>query len=186
MDYLTVALTAVGLAMDCLAVSLSCGIVMPGFSKRDALRLGLAFGGFQAGMFFIGWAGGTAFASYIEDIDHWVAFGLLAVVGVKMLKDGIDNESECAHLNIRRLKVLVILAVATSIDALAVGISYAMLDISITVPAIMIGLASFGFALAGGLSGSKLGERFGKRMEILGGIILIILGVKILAEHLLA
>ncbi len=183
MDYLTILLTAIGLAMDCLAVSLSCGIVMPGFGRSDALRLGLAFGGFQAMMVFLGWAGGTAFASHIEDIDHWIAFILLLAVGLKMLKEGLENEDECANLDIRNTKVLLVLSVATSIDALAVGISYAMLEIDIAVPALIIGLASFGFAVVGGLFGSRLGEKFGKRMEIVGGLILILLGVKILADH---
>jgi len=185
MDPVTVLLTAVGLAMDCLAVSLSCGICMKDFGRNDALRLGLAFGGFQAGMVALGWACGSAFASYIEGVDHWVAFILLLTVGAKMLKEGLENDSECANLDIRNARILLMLAVATSIDALAVGISYAMLDTEIAVPAAAIGLASFVFAVAGGLSGSRLGERFGKRMEIVGGTILIMLGMKILAEHAL-
>ncbi len=191
MDYLTVALTAVGLAMDCLAVSLSCGIVMPDFTRKDAFRLGIAFGGFQGGMVFLGWAVGRSFAGYIEDFDHWIAFGLLLFVGLKMIHEGLENKQECAHLDIRSAKVLVILSIVTSIDALAIGISYSILDSgeavplidAIVLPALIIGLVSFCLAAAGGVFGSRLGERFGKRMEIVGGIILILLGVKILAEH---
>ncbi|MFO7619449.1 MAG: manganese efflux pump [Thermoplasmata archaeon] len=185
MDLFTVTLTAIGLAMDCLAVSLSCGIVMPDFEKRDALRLGLFFGGFQAMMFVLGWAGGTGFASYIEAVDHWIAFILLLVIGLKMMREGLQNDSECANLNIRNIRVLVVLSIATSIDALAIGISYAILDIQIIVPAMAIGLASLALAFLGGTFGRRLGERFGKRMEIVGGIILILLGIKILAEHTL-
>ncbi|MBA3045187.1 MAG: manganese efflux pump MntP family protein [Candidatus Thermoplasmatota archaeon] len=184
MDYFTVTLTAVGLAMDCLAVSLSCGIVMPNFDKRDALRLGLFFGGFQAMMFALGWVGGTTFAGYIESVDHWIAFGLLLVIGLKMIHEGLENKAECANLDIRNLKVLFVLSIATSIDALAIGISYAILEIQIIIPAIMIGIASLALAFAGGTFGSRLGERFGKRMEIVGGLILIGLGIKILAEHM--
>lgn len=184
MDYFTIILTAVGLAMDCLAVSMSCGIVMPGFGKRDALRLGLAFGGFQAGMFVLGWAGGSAFSEYIEGVDHWIAFGLLLVIGLKMIHEGLENDEECSNLDIRNIKVLLILSVATSIDALAIGISYAMIDIQIYVPTVAIGLTSLGFAVAGGMLGGRLGEKFGKRMEIVGGLILVMLGIKILAEHI--
>jgi putative Mn2+ efflux pump MntP len=184
MDVSLILLTAIGLAMDCLAVSLSCGIVLPEFKRRDALRLGMCFGGFQALMFFLGWAGGSTFAGYISAVDHWIAFILLLVIGLKMIHEGLENDSECANLDIRNLKVIITLSIATSIDALAIGISYALLDIKIIWPTIVIGLASFGFAFAGGTFGCKLGERFGKRMEILGGIILIGLGVKILLEHL--
>ncbi len=185
MDYLTVILTAIGLAMDCLAVSLSCGIAMPGFGRRDAVRLGVAFGGFQAIMFVIGWGTGTAFAGYIQAIDHWIAFGLLMAIGIKMLLEGFDSRQEFSNLDIRNLKVLLVLSVATSIDALVVGISYALIDGGIIVPAAIIGLMSLALAITGGTLGGRLGERFGKRMEMLGGLILIMLGMKILVEHLL-
>ena len=185
MDLLTVTLTAIGLAMDCLAMSLSCGIVMPNFGRKDALRLGVFFGGFQVIMFILGWAAGSAFAGQIEAIDHWIAFGLLLIIGLKMIHEGLENKNECSNLDIRNLKVLLILSIATSIDALAVGISYAVLNIQVFIPALIIGIASLVLAFAGGTFGSKLGERFGKRMEIVGGIILIGLGVKILAEHIL-
>jgi putative Mn2+ efflux pump MntP len=183
MDYLTAVLTAVGLAMDCLAVSLSCGIVMPDFGRKDALRLGVFFGGFQTMMVILGWAGGTGFAGDIASVDHWIAFGLLLVIGIKMILEGLENKDECSNLDIRNIRVLLILSVATSIDSLAVGISYAILDIHIIIPAIMIGLVSLAFAFLGGTFGSRLGEKFGKRMEIIGGLILVLLGIKILLEH---
>jgi putative Mn2+ efflux pump MntP len=185
MDYLTTTLTAIGLAMDCLAVSMSCGIVMRDFNRRDALRLGVFFGGFQAMMAFLGWLGGTGFAGHIESIDHWIAFVLLLIIGVKMVHEGLEKENECANLDIRNMKVLLTLSIATSIDALAIGISYAFLEVDIIMPVIMIGLVSLVFALAGAGLGRKLGERFGKRMEIIGGLILIGLGIKILVEHTL-
>jgi len=185
MDILTTILISIGLAMDCLAVSLSCGIVMPGFVRRDALRLGLFFGGFQAGMFTLGWACGSTFAGHIEAVDHWIAFGLLLVIGLKMVHEGLENNSECSNLDIRNAKVILVLSVATSIDALAIGVSYALLDTGIIIPAALIGITSLAFAIAGGTFGCKLGERFGKRMEIVGGIILIGLGTRILLEHLL-
>ena len=183
MDHLVIFLTALGLAMDCLAVSLSCGIVMQDFGRRDALRLGVFFGGFQGGMTVLGWAGGLTFAGYIEAVDHWFAFVLLAMIGAKMMFEGFQDKQECSNLDIRKLKVLVILSVATSIDALAVGISYALIDVNIAWSSFVIGLASFCLAWVGGTFGSRLGERFGKRMEIVGGVILIGLGLKILLEH---
>lgn len=186
MDYLTAALTAVGLAMDCLAVSLSCGIVMPDFRRSDAIRLGVFFGGFQAGMTLIGWGAGETFAGRIQAVDHWIAFVLLAFIGGKMLWEGLGSEHESSNLDIRNIKVLLTLSVATSIDAMAVGISYALIEMQVLVPAIIIGLVSLAFAYAGGMFGGRLGEKFGKRMEIVGGLILIGLGIKILADHLLA
>jgi putative Mn2+ efflux pump MntP len=170
--------------MDCLAVSLSCGIIMPGFGRRDALMLGIFFGGFQAGMLVLGWAGGSAFAGFVGTFAHWIAFGLLLLIGLKMIHEGMEDDNECANLDIRNPRVLIILSVATSIDSLAVGVSYAVLKIGIWLPALVIGAISFAFAFAGGSFGCRLGERFGKRMEILGGIILIGLGLKILLEHL--
>jgi putative Mn2+ efflux pump MntP len=184
MDYLTITLTAIGLAMDCFAVSMSCGIVMKDFNRRDALTLGLFFGGFQAMMAFLGWLGGTGFAGHIESIDHWIAFALLLIIGAKMIHEGLEKDEECANLDIRNLRVLLVLSMATSIDALAIGISYAFLEVEIVVPVILIGLVSLIFAIAGSTLGKNMGERFGKRMEIIGGIILIMLGLKILIEHI--
>ena len=185
MDYFTTTLTAIGLAMDCFAVSMSCGIVMKDFTKKDALRLGIFFGGFQAIMAFLGWLGGMGFAGYIESVDHWIAFILLLIIGAKMIHEGLEENEECANLNIRNLKILLVLSVATSIDALAIGISYAFLEVDIIVPVIMIGLASLLFAVMGSMFGKKLGSKFGKRIEIVGGLILIGLGIKIIAEHII-
>ena len=183
MDYLTIILTAMGLAMDCLAVSISCGITMNELNRKDAVVLAIFFGGFQGGMAFLGWLGGMGFAEQIESVDHWVAFGLLALIGGKMIKDGMEQKSECESFNIRKIKVLVILSIATSIDALAIGITYAFLQTPILIPVLLIGIMSFIFAIIGSTMGKRLGQFFGNRMEIIGGIILICLGIKILLEH---
>lgn len=183
MDYLTIILTAVGLAMDCLAVSISCGITMNEFNRRDAVMLAIFFGGFQGGMALLGWLGGTGFAGQIEFIDHWIAFGLLAIIGGKMIKEGMEKKQECETFNIRKMKVLIVLSIATSIDALAIGITYAFLQTPILIPVLLIGIMSFLFAIMGSTLGKKLGQFFGNRMEIIGGIILISLGIKILLEH---
>jgi len=185
MVLLTVMLTAIGLAMDCLAVSMSCGITMNNFGRRDALRLGIFFGGFQSMMALLGWLGGTGFSGRIEAFDHWIAFGLLLIIGLKMIHEAFGDEDDCKNLDIRNLRILIVLSIATSIDALAIGISYAFLHMPIIMPVILIGLVSLIFAITGSTLGKRLGERFGKRMEIIGGIILIGLGIKILAEHTL-
>ncbi len=184
MDNLTIILTAIGLAMDCLAVSISCGITMNEFNCKDAVILAIFFGGFQGGMALLGWIGGTGFADQIENIDHWVAFGLLAIIGGKMIKEGMEQKSECETFNIRKMRVLIILSIATSIDALAIGITYAFLQTPIIIPVLLIGIMSFLFAIIGSILGKRLGQFFGNHMEIIGGIILIGLGCKILVEHL--
>jgi putative Mn2+ efflux pump MntP len=183
MDILTIMLTAIGLAMDCLAVSMSCGISLDNFDRRDALKLGVFFGGFQAMMAFLGWLGGTGFSGRIQSVDHWIAFVLLIIIGAKMIHEAFGEDDESKNMDIRNLRILIVLSIATSIDALAIGISYAFLHMSIILPVILIGLVSFIFAFAGSTFGKNMGERFGKRMEIVGGIILIGLGIKILVEH---
>ena len=183
MDYPIIILTAIGLAMDCLAVSISCGITMHDFNHRDALIMAIFFGAFQGGMALLGWLGGTGFADQIESIDHWAAFGLLSIIGGKMIREGLEQKSESETFNIRRFRVLITLSIATSIDALAIGITYAFLQTPILIPVLFIGIMSFMFAIFGSMLGKKLGQYFGNRMEIIGGIILIGLGIKILIEH---
>ncbi|MCK5309606.1 MAG: manganese efflux pump, partial [Thermoplasmata archaeon] len=138
-------MTAIGLAMDCLAVSISCGITMNEFNRRDAIVLAIFFGGFQGGMALLGWLGGMGFAEQIESIDHWIAFGLLTIIGGKMIKEGMEQKSQCETFNIRKIRVLVILSIATSIDALAIGITYAFLQTPIFIPVLLIGIMSFVF-----------------------------------------
>ena len=184
-------LIALALAMDCFAVSVVCGVLIRKWDSILALRLAFFFGLFQALMPLIGWALTTHFSQYLEAIDHWIAFGMLGFIGGKMVIDSFKAEDE-THLNPRDAKTQLALAVATSIDALAVGITYACTGYnslgSISLPLGIIGLVSFLMSLLG----FKLGVRFGEvvikkmRPELLGGIILIGIGVKILIEHLCA
>ena len=182
-EYLTVGLIAVGLAMDCLAVSLCKGLATKVGRSKTAFLMALSFGIFQAGMPLIGFVAGIYLLDVISGYDHWIAFGLLGAVGSKMLWEayrGEDTDS-CSSLGLREL---LILSVATSIDALAVGLSFAFLHMSILFAAGIIGAVSFIFSLSGFFLGKKVGERFGGYAEIAGGLILIGIGVKILLGHL--
>ncbi len=179
-------LIAVGLSMDAFAVSLCKGLKMQRVNHRHAFVISLFFGGFQALMPLIGWVLGSQFERYIAAIDHWVAFALLAIVGTKMIIEAVKGESEeqdCSndHLD---LKELVILAVATSIDALAVGISFAFLDVKILPAVLLIGLTTFVLSYAGVALGNRFGSRYKSKAELAGGVILVLIGLKILFEHL--
>lgn len=185
MDYPIAIIIAVGLAMDCFAVSISCGLTLKDFNKLDALRLGIFFGGFQSGMALLGWIGGIGFAEYITSIDHWVAFVLLVLIGCKMIYEAIRGDYNIKNFNIRNLKILIVLSIATSIDALAIGVTFAIFNFSIVFPIIIIGITSFIFAILGSFLGDKLGHLLGRKVEIVGGIILISIGFKILIDHVL-
>ena len=177
-------LLAVGLSMDAFAVSVCKGLAMKKATLRSELTCGVWFGGFQALMPTLGYFLGTLFAAAIEAVDHWIAFGLLAVIGVNMLKEAAsgDTEGETADLSV---KTMFILAVATSIDALAVGISLAMVgQVNIFFAAPLIGLCTCLLSAIGVKVGNVFGSRFEKEAQIAGGVILILLGVKILLEHL--
>lgn len=185
---LSIFLIAVSLALDAFAVSVSSGISVPGFGWRQAVKMGLWFGVFQFLMPLLGWSLGSSVSRYIEAVDHWVAFGLLAIIGGKMvaeaLKQGEGGAEEApADLSARRLCVL---AVATSIDALAVGVSMAFMNVDILLSALVIGAVAFLLSVLGGLVGRKLGGLFQRRATLAGGLVLIAIGVKILAEHLSA
>lgn len=187
---LTYLLVALGLSADAFAVSVSSGICIPELKLRHALRASLAFGLFQLLMPVLGWLLGGAFRSLIEGFDHWIAFGLLAFVGAKMLKESFEIEDPAAcsdeekeKKSILHLGTLLVLAVATSIDALAVGLSYSMIGSPILVPAAVIGLVTFVLCLLGTEFGKKLGAKFERWAEVAGGVILIGIGLKILAEH---
>jgi manganese efflux pump family protein len=183
MDLLTVVLVAVGLAMDAFAVSIAKGIVIDRQRKKTALLMASFFGVFQMLMPAIGWIVGLSFKEIIMGVDHWIAFGLLAFIGSKMIYDSTKKEKEDKEDNLK-LHSLLILAVATSIDALMVGLSFAFLQISILEPIIVIGLITFMFSLAGFYFGCGLGRVFGNRIKIVGGLILIVIGIRILIEHL--
>lgn len=184
MDLLTVFLIAVGLAMDALAVSVARGMVVRRDRLKEAVMLAALFGGFQALMPVIGWLAGVSFRDLIAGIDHWIAFALLAFIGGKMIYDAVwGEEDEGADLTVLTALTL---AVATSIDALMVGLSFAFLETSILVPVAVIGAVTFVLCFGGFVFGSRLGRLFGGKIRIVGGIILIIIGVRILAEHLLS
>ena len=188
MRIVELALIAVGLSMDAFAVSVCKGLGMKRLDMGQALVIALFFGGFQALMPLAGWALGSGFQSYIEPVDHWIAFALLAFIGGKMLYDAFHEEDgdepvagEAARLD---LKEILMLAIATSIDALAVGVSFAFLQVDI-VPAIsLIGVITFALSLVGVAVGHQFGARFEKPATIVGGVVLILIGLKILLEHL--
>ncbi len=186
MSLTTVILLALALAMDAFAVSLSTGMTMCRMQLRHAFRMAAFFGGFQAIMPIAGWALGRIAASYIRAIDHWVAFVLLGLVGGKMIYEALkpDKEDEQTTKDPHNVYVLLTLSVATSIDAAAVGVTLSFLDVAIVQPAIIIGIITFGLSLVGTWFGCRMGNFFGKKIEILGGLVLIGIGVKILIEHL--
>ena len=183
MGIISILLIAVGLAMDSLAVSISGGIVMRPFCMRQSLRLALTMGIFQGGMTLLGWLMGVSFSSYITAFDHWIAFILLGFLGGKMIYDSFGEEE--TTISSFSTKTLLTLGVATSIDALAVGVSMAFLKTSIYFPAFIIGFVTFALSLIGVISGYRFGKIKGINVELFGGIILIAIGVKILIEHLM-
>jgi len=184
MDAITVILIAVGLAMDAFAVSIARGMVVKEGRLREALLLAALFGGFQALMPLIGWLAGLSFRDLIAGIDHWIAFGLLTIIGAKMIYDAIWGEEE-EGADLTMLTALT-LAIATSIDALMVGLSFAFLETSILVPVLTIGVVTFGLCFVGFTFGCRLGRLFGGKIRVVGGLILILIGVRILLEHLTA
>ena len=180
-------LTGVGLAMDAFAVSICKGLGMSKVNKKQAVIIGIFFGGFQALMPTVGWLLGTGFEQYITSIDHWIAFGLLAYIGIKMIIEALkpekdeENIEKDAPLNIKEMFTL---AIATSIDALAVGISFSFLSYPIIPAAVIIGITTFVISIIGVYIGNFFGTRYKKKAEIAGGIILFLIGLKILLEHL--
>lgn len=186
MDLLTPVLIGIALSMDCLAVSLAIGTSTKTNLLKAALIIALCFGGFQAGMTLIGWAAGTGLAVLIAGFDHWVAFLLLVTIGAKMIYEGLEPGEDEEKISALAFIPVMFLSVATSIDALAVGVSFAILHLSVLVPALIIGLVAFLFSFAGVMTGMQLKSVLGKRIEILGGIILIAIGLNILISHLAA
>jgi len=184
MELLTSIFIGVGLAMDAFTVSLGIGTGGQANDRRSKFRLAFHFGFFQMAMTVVGWFAGSSIAGYIQAFDHWVAMGLLAYVGGNMIRSGLNPEMESYVSNPSKGRLLVILSVATSIDAMAVGLSMAMLDAPWVVPAIIIGVVTWGLSSVGLLAGDRLGQRFGKRMEILGGLILIGIGLRVLVTHM--
>ncbi len=184
MSIVEVLLIAVGLAMDAFAVSLGIGTTGQARGRRPAFRLSFHFGLFQCLMPILGWLIGSRIEFLMGQVDHWIAFGLLGFVGSRMIRSGFDVDGESYRSDPSRGRTLVLLAVATSIDAMAVGLSLAMLRVEIISPSIMIGIITGSLSLIGLGIGCRLGETFGKRMEIIGGLILVAIGVRILVTHL--
>lgn len=186
MGFFELFLIAVGLSMDAFAVSICKGLKMRRFNVRHAGAIALAFGGFQALMPVIGWFLGKQFESYITEIDHWIAFALLAIIGGKMAVESFKKEEEDTTEEKEKLDVkeLLVLAVATSIDALAVGITFAFLKVSIVPAVSLIGVTTFVLSAGGVFIGHKFGAKFKSKAELAGGVILILIGLKILLEHL--
>jgi putative Mn2+ efflux pump MntP len=183
MDYATVVLIAIGLAMDAFAVAIAKGMSVYKNRRRSALVLASLFGGFQALMPVIGWFAGLGLRDLIMGVDHWVAFGLLGFIGAKMIHD--STKSEDGKQEDVTILVALVLAVATSIDALMVGLGFAFLEIPILIPVLIIGLVTFALSYLGFVFGSRIGGIYGKRIKVLGGLVLILIGVRILAEHVL-
>jgi putative Mn2+ efflux pump MntP len=176
-------LIAVGLSMDAFAVSVCKGLAMPKCTFKKAAIVGLWFGGFQALMPAIGYVLGAQFQETIASIDHWIAFVLLALIGGNMIHEALDNDEEEADASLD-VKTMFLLAVATSIDALAIGITFAFLKVSIIPAVCFIGIVTFIISFAGVKIGNVFGARYKNKAEIVGGVILILLGLKILLEHL--
>ncbi|MFP4193396.1 MAG: manganese efflux pump MntP family protein [Desulfosalsimonas sp.] len=177
-------LIAVSLAMDAFAVSVAAGTT-GGLPKRAVFRLSFHFGLFQFMMPVLGWYAGSRIAPLISAVDHWVAFTLLLFVGFRMIKSGLYPESETVFRDPSRGLTLVMLSVATSIDALAVGFSLAMMEVAIWYPAVTIGIVTSAISLAGIRLGTFFGKKLGPRMEIAGGIVLILIGLRILSADLI-
>ena len=179
-------LLAVGLSMDAFAVSICKGLSMKKATAKAGAICGAWFGGFQALMPLIGFFLGTMFASAIESVDHWVAFGLLSIIGINMLKDAFSKECDCEeHDADLSPKTMFVMAIATSIDAMAVGISLAMAgNVNILTAVLLIGVTTFLLSGIGVKVGNIFGSRFEKKAQLAGGLILVLLGLKILLEHL--
>ncbi len=184
MSLLTLFVTAVGLSMDAFAVSICKGLAMKKLSLKKAFVIGLWFGGFQALMPTLGYLLGSRFEQYVTAIDHWIAFVLLSLIGANMVKEALSKD-ECSEANDSTdIKTMFLLAVATSIDALAAGITYAFLQVEIIPAVSFIGITTFLLSVAGVKVGNVFGLKYKSKAELAGGIILIIMGLKILLEHL--
>ncbi len=189
MGIIELLLTGVGLAMDAFAVAVCKGLSMKKINYGHAFMIALFFGVFQAMMPFLGWALGTQFKDYIVSVDHWIAFVLLAIIGGKMLKEAFESgkedegkaDEDGGKLN---YKELFLLAIATSIDALAVGVTFAFLNVNIYLAIAIIGVVTFLLSFVGVVIGNIFGSKFEKGAQIAGGVILIGIGLKILLEHL--
>ena len=184
MDAITLTGLALALAMDAFAVALGTGAVLSRLTGRHLFRLGFHFVLFQALMPVIGWLAGLTIIQWVEAWDHWIAFSLLAIIGGRMIYEALSDEEKTDDRDPTKGLSLVLLSIATSIDALAVGFSLSVIGVSIWMPALVIGLVAGVLTIAGMLLGGRIGDRWGSRVEIFGGLVLIAIGIKILIEHL--
>ena len=175
-------LLAISLAMDCFTVSITSGIIIRKICWRTCLVMSFFFGLFQALMPLIGWFSASRFYKLIEDFDHWIAFGVLTILGIRMIKEGFSDDDKCCF-DPHKLKVILTMAVATSIDALAIGVSFAFLKINIWEAVLLIGITTALFSGAGVVIGNVFGSRYKSKAEFVGGFILLAMGLKILLEH---
>lgn len=186
MDLFSILVIAVGLAMDAFAVSVACGVTIKQMGRRQTLTIAASFALFQGIMPIIGWLAGLGFREHITAYNHWIAFGLLAGIGIKMIFEaGRLEEKEKVEPSMSGGRLL-LLSFATSIDALAVGLSFSVLNITILTPALVIGFVTGGLSHGGIILGRKVGHLFEGKIEIIGGVILILIGLKILLQHTVA
>ncbi len=180
-------LIGIGLSMDAFAVSVCKGLGMSKLNKKQMLIIASYFGGFQALMPFLGWLAGAKFSTYVSQYAHWIAFTLLAIIGGKMIKEALSENEDCCEGGEKdkklSLKELFLLAVATSIDALAVGISFAFLGVPIMESIVIIGITTFLLSIAGVILGNLFGAKYKNKAEFAGGLILIAIGIKIVLEQ---
>lgn len=175
---------AIGLSADAFAVSLTSGLLIKHIKINKALKIALFFGGFQALMPLIGWVAGLTFRDLLADFDHWVAFALLGLLGGKMIYESLTSDDDERRFNPLDTYTLLVLAIATSLDALAAGLGLAVIKTSIVLAVTIVGAITFSFCFIGVFIGHKFGNLFSKKIEIIGGLILISIGSKILFEHL--
>ena len=183
MGFIEIFIISVGLAMDAFAVAICKGLSMKKLNIKNAFIIALYFGFFQAIMPVIGYFLGSSFRSFVESVDHWIAFVLLAFVGINMIKESTDDELEKRNDRVD-FKTMIILSIATSIDALVIGITFAFFKARIVESAIIIGIITFILSFIGVIIGNKFGDKFQNKAEVFGGIILILMGIKILLTHL--
>ena len=183
MSFITILSLAIALSMDAFSVSICKGLATKKFSTNTAISCGIWFGGFQALMPLIGYFLGVQFESLITSIDHWIAFGLLVLIGANMIREAFKDENEDISSK-NGVKIMFLLAIATSIDALAVGVTFAFLQVNIWKAILIIGVTTFIFSFVGVAIGNFFGSKYSKPASIVGGVILILIGTKILLEHL--
>jgi manganese efflux pump family protein len=186
MNFISSFLIAISLGMDCFAVSLCAGTTKLEKNWRYRFRIAFHFGLFQGGMTYLGWLVGTTIAQIVANYDHWIAFALLTWISIRMIREGFDLDQEACPTNPSRGMTLIMLSIATSIDALAIGLSLAVLQTNIIHASLLIGIVSLFLSLIGLAIGNRLGNLFGKRMEIIGGLTLGFIGIRILITHLIS